>query len=241
MTGKSAKARSTPICARDKCGKALFAPISCDVCTCFCLRPSDTDMSFRPATSSIVLSIDSRRTMAVQLLHQRNRPLRCTRRHCQRHSGRQLFPPLLPTRYLCLRGRLIPRNPRCHLPQVAPLHHLVTSFPRLSGTFTSVGCHQVNTHNALALLQTHRLHRRKCHHVRHHLPLLIRTIIQCPRNPHGIHYHLCHGPFFPLLNVSIFLHCIPSRAKAERESRRKAMMERAKKGVCQSQEPRKLC
>ncbi|OJT14671.1 AN1-type zinc finger protein 2B [Trametes pubescens] len=32
MTGKSAKAKSTPTCARPKCGKVLFAPIRCDSC-----------------------------------------------------------------------------------------------------------------------------------------------------------------------------------------------------------------
>ncbi|KAL4069952.1 hypothetical protein V8B97DRAFT_1967163 [Scleroderma yunnanense] len=31
-TGKSDKAKSTPTCARGKCGKVLFAPISCDTC-----------------------------------------------------------------------------------------------------------------------------------------------------------------------------------------------------------------
>lgn len=31
MTGKSAKAKSAPTCARPKCGKVLFSPIRCDV------------------------------------------------------------------------------------------------------------------------------------------------------------------------------------------------------------------
>ncbi|OBZ71591.1 AN1-type zinc finger protein 2A [Grifola frondosa] len=32
MTGRSGKVRSVPVCARAKCGKALYAPISCDSC-----------------------------------------------------------------------------------------------------------------------------------------------------------------------------------------------------------------
>lgn len=32
MTGKFARPKSTPICARGKCGKVLFAPITCDAC-----------------------------------------------------------------------------------------------------------------------------------------------------------------------------------------------------------------
>ncbi|KAL7279989.1 hypothetical protein ACG7TL_006400 [Trametes sanguinea] len=32
MTGKSAKAKSAPTCARPKCGKVLFSPIRCDSC-----------------------------------------------------------------------------------------------------------------------------------------------------------------------------------------------------------------
>ncbi|KAI6114335.1 hypothetical protein F5141DRAFT_1105976 [Pisolithus sp. B1] len=31
-TGKSARPKSTPVCARGKCGKVLFAPIACDAC-----------------------------------------------------------------------------------------------------------------------------------------------------------------------------------------------------------------
>lgn len=32
MTGKARRSKSTPICARGKCGKVLFAPIACDTC-----------------------------------------------------------------------------------------------------------------------------------------------------------------------------------------------------------------
>ncbi|KAI0661950.1 hypothetical protein C8Q70DRAFT_909335 [Cubamyces menziesii] len=32
MTGRSSKAKSTPTCARPKCGKVLFSPIRCDSC-----------------------------------------------------------------------------------------------------------------------------------------------------------------------------------------------------------------
>lgn len=32
MTGKSGRARSRPVCARGKCGKVLYAPITCNVC-----------------------------------------------------------------------------------------------------------------------------------------------------------------------------------------------------------------
>ncbi|PIL22471.1 hypothetical protein GSI_15159 [Ganoderma sinense ZZ0214-1] len=32
MTGRSSKAKSTPHCARPKCGKVLFSPIRCDSC-----------------------------------------------------------------------------------------------------------------------------------------------------------------------------------------------------------------
>ena len=32
MTGKSGKTRSQPVCARGKCGKVLYAPITCNVC-----------------------------------------------------------------------------------------------------------------------------------------------------------------------------------------------------------------
>jgi len=31
MTGKSGKSKSSPVCAKGKCGKVLFAPIRCDV------------------------------------------------------------------------------------------------------------------------------------------------------------------------------------------------------------------
>ncbi|KAG1715733.1 hypothetical protein ID866_1449 [Astraeus odoratus] len=32
MTGRSGRHKSTPVCARGKCGKVLFAPINCDTC-----------------------------------------------------------------------------------------------------------------------------------------------------------------------------------------------------------------
>jgi hypothetical protein len=32
MTGKSGRSKSTPVCAKGKCGKVLFVPIRCDVC-----------------------------------------------------------------------------------------------------------------------------------------------------------------------------------------------------------------
>ena len=35
MTGRSSKAKSTPTCARPKCGKVLFSPIRCDVSDSF--------------------------------------------------------------------------------------------------------------------------------------------------------------------------------------------------------------
>ena len=34
-TGKSGKSKSTPTCARAKCGKVLFSPIRCNVSICF--------------------------------------------------------------------------------------------------------------------------------------------------------------------------------------------------------------
>jgi len=38
MTGKSRKAKAAPVCARGKCGKVLFVPITCNVSITACIQ-----------------------------------------------------------------------------------------------------------------------------------------------------------------------------------------------------------
>jgi len=56
MTGKSGKSKSTPVCARGKCRKVLFAPIRCDKCKeQFCPQhrfPADHDCAAFATSSS---------------------------------------------------------------------------------------------------------------------------------------------------------------------------------------------
>lgn len=79
MTGRR-KAKSAPICARGKCGKVLFAPISCKVsvihifCTC-------THIIFRSANNNSALSTVSQSTITAHprlpsLQHLPQNPLR---------------------------------------------------------------------------------------------------------------------------------------------------------------------
>ncbi|KAI0354896.1 hypothetical protein OH77DRAFT_1481012 [Trametes cingulata] len=56
MTGKSGKAKSTPTCARPKCGKVLFSPIRCSSCKQqYCPQhrfPKDHSCSSTPTTTT---------------------------------------------------------------------------------------------------------------------------------------------------------------------------------------------
>ncbi|KAI0769009.1 hypothetical protein BD413DRAFT_478261 [Trametes elegans] len=56
MTGKSGRTRSTPTCARPKCGKVLFSPIRCDTCKQqYCPQhrfPKDHSCSSTPTSSA---------------------------------------------------------------------------------------------------------------------------------------------------------------------------------------------
>lgn len=56
MTGKSAKAKSTPTCARPKCGKVLFAPIRCDVSNHCSKYRSSRALTVVPVMQAAVLS-----------------------------------------------------------------------------------------------------------------------------------------------------------------------------------------
>ena len=75
MTGKSGRTRSQPVCARGKCGKVLYAPIACNVCSVILFVRVHPDAAPRPARSSTVLSIASQRTTTARALLQPQLPL----------------------------------------------------------------------------------------------------------------------------------------------------------------------
>lgn len=75
MTGKSGRTRTRPVCARGKCGKVLYASITCTVRSVVLCSRSHFDLGSRPARSSIVLSTASQRTTAAPALRRLHPPL----------------------------------------------------------------------------------------------------------------------------------------------------------------------
>lgn len=118
MTGKSGRARSQPVCARGKCGKALYAPIPCNVRPAPLFIRVHPDAGRRTARNNIVLNIVSQRTTAARALRRPRPPLpSCPPRLLgQVPSSSRIFPLRkrrmypVPSPVLCL-----------HRPEIRPL------------------------------------------------------------------------------------------------------------------------
>jgi hypothetical protein len=74
MTGRTKAKKSTPICARARCGKALFAPIRCTVSVSLETSCGPISEIPRNATNNFVRRIVFLRTIVAPLLERRRRP-----------------------------------------------------------------------------------------------------------------------------------------------------------------------